>query len=353
MKISTATNSSNKILLLTAMAGTIGFLGSSESADARPVAQNITNTLSLRGIVRNFRETTVAFGHTDFGNYENPYVDSSAGGADSDDGLGIDNSNNGDDSDDGVGVSDASGSDSDNNGDTDSSNHDVLLHVRGVHTLGHIATTLDTSRKPVFMGTGQIVSAEWRDPLGREINPSIFDAAQGDFPGMLGSPDNAGIEDNRSYRQWYRSTPGKNIASMFTMDMRPNPSGNGWIFTDQANTPADDINFYGAIDASDNDYTIEMNLQFEYLAGASQYLTIGGMDDVYVFINGQLAIDLGGVDHGIGQTVLLDRLNLNNGDIVSLDIFMAQRTNLSQDFLLETSFDMWNGGRPTTSGLFD
>ena len=62
-------------------------------------------------------------------------------------------------------------------------------------------------------------------------------------------------------------------------------------------------------------FTTELTLDFEYQGGESYYFK--GDDDVWVFINGKLALDLGGTHRAIGKEINLDTLAAKLGIVKS------------------------------------
>ncbi len=70
-------------------------------------------------------------------------------------------------------------------------------------------------------------------------------------------------------------------------------------------------------------FTTELHTQFVYRGGET--FAFSGDDDVFVFINKQLVIDLGGVYGREEGTAELDSLGLTRGHSYPLDLFNAER----------------------------
>jgi len=70
-------------------------------------------------------------------------------------------------------------------------------------------------------------------------------------------------------------------------------------------------------------FTLELNTKFTY--ESSQVFSFRGDDDIWVFINNKLAIDLGGVHGPESASVSLNTLSLTEGEDYNLDIFFAER----------------------------
>ena len=66
------------------------------------------------------------------------------------------------------------------------------------------------------------------------------------------------------------------------------------------------------------------------ISAASIQLAFTGDDDIWVFVNGRLAVDVGGVHQAVDGSVTLDpataaALGLQDGRVYRIDVFHAER----------------------------
>ena len=110
--------------------------------------------------------------------------------------------------------------------------------------------------------------------------------------------------------------------------------------------PVDDKGFGNQNRNHNFHFTTELHTQFKYAGGETFHFT--GDDDVWVYINGKLAIDLGGVHGAEDAEVNLDakssELGIETGKIYPLDLFQAERHTSESNFRVETNLDFVNCG---------
>lgn len=233
------------------------------------------------------------------------------------------------------------------------------------HYAGNVASQLDSDGKPVFTGTGKKVSTQWRDSARRNIMPTLFDATRGDLAGAYtGTADPGGISSATSFAQWFRTIPGVNMAKEIPITLVRQPGTNLYVFDDRTDpTYASRGGFFPINNdllgnpsgqSKNFGFTFELATEFIYRPNQGQAFTFIGDDDVWVFINGKLVIDIGGVHGATSQTIQLDRLtNLLPEQKNTLTLFFAERHTTQSNCRIETTINLRAAQLPNTSGLFD
>ncbi|WP_407457838.1 fibro-slime domain-containing protein [Fibrobacter sp.] len=85
-------------------------------------------------------------------------------------------------------------------------------------------------------------------------------------------------------------------------------------------------------------FTMKIQATFEYVPG--QYFDFLGDDDVWVFINNKLVVDIGGQHAQVAGAVDLDTLGLIPDSTYNFHIFYAERHTSSSNFRMHTSIDL-------------
>ena len=85
-------------------------------------------------------------------------------------------------------------------------------------------------------------------------------------------------------------------------------------------------------------FTMKFQAKFEYVRG--QKFEFKGDDDVWVFINNRLVVDIGGQHAEVSGAVDLDTLGLTEGQEYPFHIFYVERHTSSSNFMMRTSMDL-------------
>ena len=160
------------------------------------------------------------------------------------------------------------------------------------------------------------------------------------------------------FDQWYNDTPGVNMTYVVALQMvqsngvvsfsasinNPNGLPNSSFFPLDGqgfgNEPAKLTTASGDHNFS---FTTEIHTNFTYNGG--EKFTFKGDDDVWVYINDQKVIDLGGVHSQETGTVDLDTLGLQKGQVYPMAIFNAERHTNQSNFRVDTTLAFTNCGQ--------
>ncbi len=310
--ISSRSRTLTKLSAIAMLAGGLGVLGLGSTANAGgesdPDYSNLPEEIVLTGTVRDFRELSVAGGHPDFERTPTG-------------GFG--------------------------------------------QYMGMVADILGEDGKPVFASTGRKVSSDWKDAQGHKlIQPKEYIASRrGDARGSLGSASGSNTTES-AFKQWFVNTPGVNVSKPLDLRLVRQPGTNVYTFDDKldptyanlggffpvngelfGNSRGDNKNFH---------FTFELQTEFTYQEDSGMSFTFTGDDDVWVFVDGHLVIDIGGVHSAVSQTIDLDRLEwLQDGHRYKLAFFFAERHRTQSNFRIETTLQLRTVDLPPTAALYD
>lgn len=161
------------------------------------------------------------------------------------------------------------------------------------------------------------------------------------FPGV--SPHNT-VSGPDSFNQWYNDVSGVNQRFQIPLPLTETSPGT-FVFDDADFFPLDGMGFGDEGNPHNFHFTTEIHGTFLYRGG--EVFTFRGDDDVFVFVNNKLAIDIGGV-HGPAESSIdfdsaAGMLGITAGNTYALDVFHAERHTSESNFRIETSIDCLSG----------
>jgi fibro-slime domain-containing protein len=163
-----------------------------------------------------------------------------------------------------------------------------------------------------------------------------------DDPGLVIPATKGAITSKDSFAEWFVDDPTVNVSTWHDIVLERDADGI-YEYIEPTFYPIDDRLFGNEDRDHNHHFTYEIQAWGTYEACAGQFIELRGGDGLWMFINGQLIIDLGGVQTNQRQLIEMDRLGLTDGQLIEVVLFFANRNDGGSLFSLRTN--MWLGNR--------
>lgn len=157
--------------------------------------------------------------------------------------------------------------------------------------------------------------------------------------GAARKPEQTSTNGPLHFEEWYQNLPGVN--QPFAVDLWLEPVGETFVF--------DSTNFLPLAEWGYEDnylFTTELHTNFVY--GGGEVFTFRGDDDVFVFVNGFLGVNLSGVhtaqEDSIELAGVATDFGLEMGKSYTFDLFQAERQPTGSNFRVETTLSFTGCG---------
>jgi len=160
-------------------------------------------------------------------------------------------------------------------------------------------------------------------------------------PAYANPGDSACITSAETFNQWYNDVQNVNLKILKTINLTRNDDY--LVYENTAFFPIDGEGYGNySYDSFRHNYhfTVEIHSAFVFFGG--EVFRFIGDDDIWIFINNRLVIDIGGIHSAREKSIILDlttanKLGLVHGEIYNLDIFTAERHVAESNFNFYTN----------------
>ncbi len=163
------------------------------------------------------------------------------------------------------------------------------------------------------------------------------------------------VSSAASFYQWYHDDPSVNRSAATSITLNQ-ISPTTYQYSSNSYFPVDgQLMGQSACCGHNYGFTTEFHTLFTFATANADTFTFSGDDDVFVYINNKLAIDLGGVHGAETASVNLNSIaasfGMIDGGSYKLDVFQAERHTSGSNFTMTTSLQLQTAPVPEPATL--
>jgi fibro-slime domain-containing protein len=177
------------------------------------------------------------------------------------------------------------------------------------------------------------------DTAGTAIAAGVIDAS-------------GGITSAETFGEWFRPVMEKNMGLLHSITLVDDGTG-VYTYIDDEFHPIDGRGLENEGQPHNHFFTYHIAADFTYQVCGNQFIEFDGADDAWIFVNGQLVMDRGGVLPGVSQIIEMDRLGLEDKGLYQVHFYYAQRQAVTAAFHLRTNIPLKTAGQVAVSDQFD